>query len=696
MPEPTDPFFILRDCRDLMQRRLSDIARLAGVSSPQLLAAYARQIGEAHDELASSSRADGFGQTAGLTASRISLVGNDDLELEIRIGDIAGRLKDNEQIDHWRVQLRYKTLLNRPRMSLDNNPAGFEPISLGLWTLCKESGNALEQNLALLSRMEDQLQLQLPELYRELNELLERHDVEPAQVELIQRERGPAPRTVEGTSAGPAVQSTAGNNALAGLQLAMQQQAGGDTGLRTSDAPGAQTGNFTLNAATLQMLNQLMERLRVFELQQETGLADFSFDAVGTGTSQAATDGPAPRVLKSKDIDLPLGKPAALALDTLSLIFETLFASPELPTAIKRILGRLQIPLLKVAILDAAFFADPNHPARRLINRMARAAIGLHADADRDHPVCVFLAHLADLIRATLESGDGQIEPHLAELDRFIDARDQTVQASGQAYIALIQRHETQAAARLAAGDWLRKLRVTQSVPALEPFLATLWLPAMRDAWLDGGTGGPRWAEHDATIQNLLWSTRPVGNPEDRKKLLSLIPILLRRINAEFDRMQIASEVRKPFLDTCFELQTTAMRGATSMPGIAQDIEPLIAEALGSDSDAPILEEDGKLVQYLARPEAEQTRLRSSLPPCKPGDWLIFDLPDEAQQCGCCCGVLTPFGTVVLFNPEWAYALALAPALLEQQLRDGRARLLTARALFDEAAQRALAQIAAG
>jgi hypothetical protein len=138
------------------------------------------------------------------------------------------------------------------------------------------------------------------------------------------------------------------------------------------------------------------------------------------------------------------------------------------------------------------------------------------------------------------------------------------------------------------------------------------------------------------------------------------------------------------------------MRGATSTPGNAPDIEPLIADALGSDSDTPILEENGKLVHYLARPEAEQTRLRNSLPPCKPGDWLIFDLPEEAQLCGSCCGVLAPFGTVVLFNPEWAYALALAPAQLEQQLRDGRARLVTARALFDEAAQQALAQMAAG
>ena len=218
----------------------------------------------------------------------------------------------------------------------------------------------------------------------------------------------------------------------------------------------------------------------------------------------------------------------------------------------------------------------------------------------------------------------------------------------------------------------------------------------MRDAWLDGGTGGTRWIEHDATIQNLLWSTRPVSNPEDRKKLLALIPVLLRRINAEFDRLQVASEVRQPFLDTCFELQTAAMRGATSVTGTAPDIEALIVAALGSDSDAPILEENGKLVHYLARPKGDQTRPRNSLPLCKPGDWLIFDLPEEARLCACCCGVLAPFGTVVLFNPEWAYARALAAAQLEQQLRDGRARLLTARALFDEAAQQALARMAAG
>lgn len=141
----------------------------------------------------------------------------------------------------------------------------------------------------------------------------------------------------------------------------------------------------------------------------------------------------------------------------------------------------------------------------------------------------------------------------------------------------------------------------------------------MRDAWLDGGVQGARWIEHEATIQSLLWSTRPVSAPEDRKKLLALIPTLLRSINAELDRMQISSEARKPFLDTCFEMQTAAMRGATpaAPAGDTPALEALIASALGSEHETPILEENGKLVQYLVRPEAESSIRRNSLPPCR-------------------------------------------------------------------------------
>ncbi|HRC61175.1 MAG TPA: DUF1631 family protein, partial [Candidatus Propionivibrio aalborgensis] len=175
----------MRDCRELFQRRLAEIARQSGISSPSVIDAFSREIGDAHDELASSDQQDGFEQTNGLTASRITLVGNDDLELDIRIGEIANRLKGNERIGHWRVQLRYMTLLQRPKMTAENNPVGLEPISRGLWAICRESGNKLDQNLDQLDRLEAKLLALLPDVYVELNGVLERHRVEPAQVKIV-------------------------------------------------------------------------------------------------------------------------------------------------------------------------------------------------------------------------------------------------------------------------------------------------------------------------------------------------------------------------------------------------------------------------------------------------------------------------------------------------------------------------------
>ena len=69
------------------------------------------------------------------------------------------------------------TLLDRPKMTAEDNPAGLEPVSRGLWAICQTTKAGLEQNLDILDRLEAQLQAGLPDLYRELNALLEQRGV---------------------------------------------------------------------------------------------------------------------------------------------------------------------------------------------------------------------------------------------------------------------------------------------------------------------------------------------------------------------------------------------------------------------------------------------------------------------------------------------------------------------------------------
>lgn len=691
-----DAFFVLRDGRELFQRRLVDIARQSGINAPSVLDAFAQEIAKAHDELASSSKQDGFEQTNGLTASRISLVGNDDLELEIRIGDIVNRLKGNERIDRWRVQLRYMTLLDRPKMSAENNPAGLEPISRGLWAICHASNASLDQNLDRLDRLEEQLQADLPDVYFELNTLLEGRGVVPTQVRPIQRGAGVTASAPESNALGTPPPA----NAISALRQTLVQQTAGTASSAgfagtSTGGPGSGSvgGNAALSASTLTMLNHLMERLTTLEQRQTAALPN---TPLGAPEAQETL-----RAIRAKDLDLPLGMPTAIALDTLSLIFDAIFATPDLPDAVKAIISRLQIPLLKVAILDDTFFSDTQHPARQLINRMAHAAFGLAQEAGRDHPTCRQLAKVADAARATLEASDSDLKPHLDELERLIAARDQAQQVNSQPYMQLVVEHERKLNARTQANQWLNETLAQCTEPTMRRFLTEHGLRIMQGAAEGSGVGGTRWQEARTTIDELLWSIQPKQTPEERKRLVALVPTLIKRLNAELDALKVSAEERAPFLNACFDLQTAALRNRADLPARASlsqtnlpsgDSDPSASDK-GTFAAVEILERNGKLVQYFDSPAKNQPTWRSATARAIPGDWIVFQLPDEEKLCGRHCGEAPDSASVLLFNTDWGYAVALERAQLELQLAHGKARILSATALFDEAAERALGQI---
>ncbi|MDW8479807.1 MAG: DUF1631 family protein [Xanthomonadales bacterium] len=78
----------------------------------------------------------------------------------------------------------------------------------------------------------------------------------------------------------------------------------------------------------------------------------------------------------------------------------------------RRSLARLQIPYLKVALLDSDFLANPQHPARRLLDRMSQAAIGWSPDADKDQ-------RLLERIRETVNTVLREFEDDLGVFERL-------------------------------------------------------------------------------------------------------------------------------------------------------------------------------------------------------------------------------------------------------------------------------------
>jgi hypothetical protein len=106
-----------------------------------------------------------------------------------------------------------------------------------------------------------------------------------------------------------------------------------------------------------------------------------------------------------------------MTMDVVALIFDYIFRDPSIPKAQRRVFARLQVPIAKAALLDRSFFSDRNHPARRLLDDLAAAAVGAQGNDDYRTAFDALAREIVDRIAANFgvdvvfEAADAEIRP---------------------------------------------------------------------------------------------------------------------------------------------------------------------------------------------------------------------------------------------------------------------------------------------
>ncbi|THF65059.1 DUF1631 family protein [Pseudothauera rhizosphaerae] len=184
----------LRDrCRAALLDRLTDFARNMGLDQDDWIARFAAAAGRCHDELAGLHDRRGFEQAHGLTASRISLVHEEDLEFTLELTALARRLRERCGAELTRLHLRYMTLLDQREAAAEQTPVGPEAVCSALRALSDAAGFDPDQRLRFLERCAEPLARTLNGLYGELNGVLEAAGIAPRQTERTRPAPRPAP-----------------------------------------------------------------------------------------------------------------------------------------------------------------------------------------------------------------------------------------------------------------------------------------------------------------------------------------------------------------------------------------------------------------------------------------------------------------------------------------------------------------------
>ncbi len=179
-------------------------------------------------------------------------------------------------------------------------------------------------------------------------------------------------------------------------------------------------------------------------------------------------------------------------IDLVGMLFEYILQDATIPAPMQVLLSRLQIPYLKVAILDRRMFAHASHPARQLLDHLADAAKGWSDESDRDHRL---YDKVKSVVEALLKDFDDDVDMfghQLESLTQFVEQnRKRSDIAETRATEAARGRERLQDARRRAAREILTRIDGRNLPTLLRGVLTRPWANYMVLVILRQGVESP-------------------------------------------------------------------------------------------------------------------------------------------------------------------------------------------------------------
>jgi uncharacterized membrane protein YgcG len=250
-----------------------------------------------------------------------------------------------------------------------------------------------------------------------------------------------------------------------------------------------------------------------------------------------------------------------MVIDVVGSLFDQILSDPKVPPQMARLLARLQLPVLRVALGDETFFSSRRHPVRVFVNRMASLACAF--DDFSDDPGRSFLAHVRDLVQDVAQGDFDRMDVYTAKLDdleAFIAEQTRnTLKAAGDA-AAVVERRETDL--RLQQRYALQLQQALSKVPMqefLRDFLAQVWSQAIV---LASREGAPERALRLRTLgRTLVMSVQPKGGTAARADFLRELPNLMRTLNEGLDLIRWPDAPRKDFFGALLPAHAESLKG---------------------------------------------------------------------------------------------------------------------------------------
>jgi len=236
----------------------------------------------------------------------------------------------------------------------------------------------------------------------------------------------------------------------------------------------------------------------------------------------------------------------SLTIDVVSMLFDFFFDDKALPDPIKVLIGRLQIPMLKVAIIDKEFFNQKKHPARKLLDSISRASLGWSGNHGEEQALVDKTEEIVNFVIYEFDDDINLFEKAFIDFENFIQQQESITDKALQALEQQEQEKDRRIEdARAAASKLITKLTRNRELSfEVIDFLETTWSSVLFNAYLSLGDTSNHWRNLKRISTTFVWTLIPKHTEEERLKIIKTIPALLRALSKGMELVSIKTGVQ--------------------------------------------------------------------------------------------------------------------------------------------------------
>ncbi|MEZ5446339.1 MAG: DUF1631 family protein [Gammaproteobacteria bacterium] len=536
-----------------------DAMRELRLKHNQMYAVFVDSFGNGFD----ARRRRGCGSRAAAAAmpTKLSLLDDATMEQDITTAGLAERIANACREELFALNKRLAVLLETTELSSEDNPLGPTCIA----EAARDSANCLDVDikarLIVLKLFDRYVVSGIPGIYGAVNQHLIQQGVLPTIQTEVRRQRIGSGRG--GTGAGRSAATQASQAEVMGM-LEKLLRGGGEP-----DSVHGTVPLIPLDTAVMGSLTQLQR------------------NGVGSGVEPSGVAAHLLIDLQRSGALPAMGPAGDMTIDIVAMLFDYILEDKNVPEGIRAKLARLQIPILKVALIDREFFSRKAHPARRLLNLIAETAVETAGDAAMEAKVADLVEKVVQRIVTDFDQDVGIFTRSVEALTKAFDdlKREATVRASRTARL-LDGRARLEQAKEQVRNLLDTRLRPDGIPEVVSNFLLTHWRRLLITEFTSDGGDSDAWRTAVRTMDELVWSTLPKRSSEEREKLGRLLPKLLANLKKGMEQISMPAVARSGFLAKLEKAHAEAMRGELGI-GATKVGVPVLTEFLAKPAQDP-------------------------------------------------------------------------------------------------------------